>query len=334
MKYDTIIVGAGPAGLTAALYAGRSKLRATVLERGAPGGQLLNTKDIEDYPGFEHVGGPELAVKMQEHAEKFGAEFVTDGVEAIRYDETATSPWERWEVETQSGQFYRAPTVIFTAGGTANQLGVAGEEEFAGRGVSYCAICDGAFFQDQVIAVVGGGDAAVEEADFLTRYGSKVYVIHRREEFRAQPIIQERTFRNPKVEVLRSTIVKSIQGGPPGVTHLVLQSTTREDGGHDFEGTGPTREVAVDGVFIFVGFTPNVDLLDGHAEHDASGYFTTDLRMETSRKGLFVAGDLRSQLVRQITTAVGDATTAAMAAAQEVAELGHEEAERARDGGP
>ncbi|HSR41484.1 MAG TPA: FAD-dependent oxidoreductase [Longimicrobiales bacterium] len=333
-RYDTVIVGAGPAGLTAALYAARSKLSAVVLERGAPGGQLLNTKDIEDYPGFEHVGGFELAEKMHGHAAKFGAEFVTDAAVSIRRNESAASPWERWEVETESGDVYVAPTVIFTAGGTPNELGVPGEQELAGRGVSYCAICDGAFFQDQVIAVVGGGDAAVEEADFLTRYGSKVYIIHRRDEFRAQPVIQERAFRNEKIEVIRSTIVKSIEGDESGVTHLVLQGTKTEDGEYDFDGVGELRELEVDGVFIFIGFTPNTHLLEGHADHDGAGYFTTDYRMETSLEGLYVAGDLRSQLVRQITTAVGDATTAAMAAAQDVAELQHEEDEEKEPGAP
>ncbi len=330
-KYDTIIVGAGPAGLTAGMYAARSKLNAVVLERGAPGGQLLNTKDIEDYPGFEHVGGVELAQKMHRHAEKFGAEFVTDAVVAIRRNDDASDFTDRWMVETQSGDVYVAPTVIFTAGGEPNKLGVPGEDEFAGRGVSYCAICDGAFFQDEVIAVVGGGDAAVEEADFLTRYGSKVYVIHRRDEFRAQPVIQEKAFGNDKLEAIRSTIVKSIEGDERGVTHLVLQGTKTEDGDYDFDGVGETRELEVGGVFIFIGFTPNVGLLKEHAEHDQGGYFTTDYRMESSLEGLYVAGDLRAQLVRQITTAVGDATTAAMAAAQEVDELSHEgeEAEEA-----
>lgn len=325
-RYETIIVGAGPAGMTAALYAARSKLKTVVLERGAPGGQLLNTKDIEDYPGFEHVGGFELADKMAAHAAKFGAEFETETVTSVSFDSNAASVWERWRVETDRGEVFVAPTVIFTAGGSPNYLGVPGEEEFAGQGVSYCAICDGAFFQDQVIAVVGGGDAAVEEAEFLTRYGSKVYLIHRRDEFRAQPIIQERAFQNPKVEVIRDTIVQSIEGNEKGVTHLVLQGTRAPDGSYDFDGVGDTRELSVDGVFVFVGFTPNVHLVKDHVDHDESGYFTTDYRMQTSRPGLYVAGDLRAQLVRQITTAVGDATTAAMAVAQEITELKHENA--------
>ncbi len=325
-RYETVIVGAGPAGMTAGLYAARSKLKTVVLERGAPGGQLLNTKDIEDYPGFEHVGGFELADKMTAHAAKFGAEFVTENVTTVKKNEDAESVWERWKIETDSGKVYLTPTVIFTAGGSPNYLDVPGEKEFAGRGVSYCAICDGAFFQDQVIAVVGGGDAAVEEADFLTRYGSKVYLIHRRDEFRAAPIIQERAFANPKIEVIRDTVIKSVEGNAAGVTHLVLQSTKGEDGEYDFDGVGETRDLTVDGFFVFVGFTPNVHLVQNHVDHDDSGYFKTDLRMESSQPGLYVAGDLRAQLVRQITTAVGDATTAAMAVAQEITEIKHEEA--------
>jgi len=320
-RYDTIVVGGGPAGLTAALYAGRSKLSAVLIERGMPGGQLLNTKDIEDYTGFEHVEGLELAELMTRHAQKFGAEFVTDSVTAIRRNPDSSDPFERWLVECDSGDVYAAPTVILTAGGTAYKLGVPGEEAFAGRGVSYCAICDGAFFQNEVIAVVGGGDAAVEEADFLTRYGSKVYLIHRRDELRAQKVIQERALRNPKIEVMWDTVVKAIEGDAKGVKRLILQGTRRPDGEYDFEGVGPTRELEVTGVFVFVGFAPNVDLLKEHAEHDARGYLTTDTRMETSLGGFFAAGDVRSQLVRQITTAVGDGTTAAMAAEKEIAEL-------------
>lgn len=321
-RYDTIIVGAGPAGMTAALYTARSKITTVVLERGAPGGQLLNTKDIEDYPGFEHVGGFELAEMMHSHATKFGSEFRTETVVSVSINSDAEAPRDRWTVVTESGDVFLAPTVIFTAGGSPNYLDVPGEKEYAGRGVSYCAVCDGAFFQDEVIAVVGGGDAAVEEADFLTRYGSKVYLIHRRAEFRAQPVILERAAANPKLEMVMDTIVKSIEGGPAGVAHLVLQGTRKDDGSYDFAGTGETRELPVHGVFVFVGFTPNVALLNEHADHDATGYLTTDARMETSLDGLFVAGDLRSQLVRQITTAVGDATTAAMAVAQEITELG------------
>src|SRR6266853_819788 len=296
--YDVIIVGAGPAGLCAAMYAGRGMLKALTIERGAPGGELLNTDLIEDYIGFESIKGWELAQKMAEHAKKFGGEIVTDTVENVRKTEDG---W--FEVATARGKTYRAPAVILTAGGTPVKLGVPGEKDYAGKGVSYCAVCDGAFFKGEVLAVVGGGDAAVEEADYLTRYASKVYIVHRRDEFRASQLLQERAFANPKIEVIRNTVVPEIAGNDTGVTHAVLEDT----------GTGKRSNLDVGGVFIFAGFKPNTQLVDGHVDHDAGGYLITDNRMMTSMAGLFAAGDVRSQVTRQITTAVGDATTAAIA---------------------
>src|SRR5213594_4788229 len=213
--YDVIIVGAGPAGLCAAMYAGRGMLRALTIERGAPGGELLNTDLIEDYIGFESIKGWELAQKMAEHAKKFGAEIVTDTVEKVRKTEDG---W--FEVATARGKTYRAPAVILTAGGTPVKLGVPGEKEYAGKGVSYCAVCDGAFFKDEVLAVIGGGDAAVEEADYLTRYASKVYIVHRRDELRASKILQERAFANPKIEVVWNKRVLEIVGDSRTVHHL------------------------------------------------------------------------------------------------------------------
>lgn len=296
--YDVIIIGAGPAGLCAALYAGRGMLRALTIERGAPGGELLNTDLIEDYIGFESVKGWELAQKFTEHAKKFGAEIVTDTVRTVR-----RMPEGDFTVATDRGNTYRAPAVIVTAGGTPVKLGVPGEREYAGRGVSYCAVCDGAFFKGAVLAVVGGGDAAVEEADYLTRYASKVYLIHRRDQLRASRILQERAFANPKIEMVWSTKVVEIVGGEGGVEHLKLEHAE----------TGAASTLPVGGVFIFIGFTPNTGIVEGHFEHDAGGYFVTDDRMMTSIEGLFAAGDVRAQLTRQITTAVGDATTAAIA---------------------
>lgn len=296
--YDVIIVGAGPAGLCAALYAGRGMLKTVTIERGAPGGELLNTDLIEDYIGFESIKGWELAQKMAEHAKKFGAEIVTDTVEHIRRE---ADGW--FEVATARGDTYLSQAVILTAGGTPVKLGVPGEKEYAGKGVSYCAVCDGAFFKGEHLAVVGGGDAAVEEADYLTRYASKVTLVHRRDEFRASRILQERAFENPKITVIRNTIVPEIVGNEKGVTHAVLESTT----------SGTRSNLDVGGVFIFAGFKPNTQLVDGHVDHDAGGYLITDNKMMTSMAGLFAAGDVRSQLTRQITTAVGDATTAAIA---------------------
>ena len=297
-EYDVIIVGAGPAGLCAALYAGRGMLNALTIERGAPGGELLNTDLIEDYIGFESIKGWELAQKMTEHAKKLGAQIVTDTVDRIRRD---ADGW--FDVETQRGDSYRSRAVILTAGGTPVKLGIPGEKEYAGKGVSYCAVCDGAFFKGERLAVVGGGDAAVEEADYLTRYASKVHLVHRRDEFRASKLLQERAFANPKIEVIRNTIVPEIGGNERGVTHAVLENNS----------TGQTSNLDVGGVFIFAGFKPNTQLVEGHVDHDAGGYFITDNRMMTSMAGLFAAGDVRSQVTRQITTAVGDATTAAIA---------------------
>jgi thioredoxin reductase (NADPH) len=296
--YDVIIVGGGPAGLCAAMYAGRGMLRALTIERGAPGGELLNTDLIEDYIGFESVKGWELAQKFTAHAKKFGAEIATDTVEKVR--KTADG---LFDVVTARGRTYRAPAVILTAGGTPVKLGVPGEKEYAGKGVSYCAVCDGAFFKGEVLAVVGGGDAAVEEADYLTRYASKVYIVHRRDRLRASRILQERAFANPKIEMIWNKKVNGIVGTEKGIGHLELEDTV----------TGARSQLQVGGVFIFIGFTPNAGLVEGHFEHDEGGYFVTDERMMTSIPGLFAAGDVRSQLTRQITTAVGDATTAAVA---------------------
>ena len=296
--YDVVIVGAGPAGLCAALYAGRGLLKAVTIERGAPGGELLNTDLIEDYIGFESIKGWELAQKMAEHAKKFGAQLVTDTVEKVR---KAPDGW--FDVATAHGHTYHAPAVILTAGGTPVKLGVPGEKEHAGKGVSYCAVCDGAFFKGEILAVIGGGDAAVEEADYLTRYAAKVYVVHRRDRLRASKILQQRAFANPKIEVIWNKKVLEIKGTAKGTDGLVLEDTV----------TGERSTLMVGGVFIFIGFQPNSGLVEGHAKHDANGYFVTDDRMMTSIPGLFAAGDVRSQLTRQITTAVGDATTAAIA---------------------
>ncbi|MGB7211389.1 MAG: thioredoxin-disulfide reductase [Gemmatimonadales bacterium] len=297
-ELDTIIIGGGPAGLCAAMYAGRGMLRSVLLERGVPGGELLNTEVIEDYPGFESILGRDLAQKMTDHAIKFGAGIRQETVESVEKQADGT-----FVVATESGATYHAPTVILTAGGTPTKLGVPGELEYAGRGVSYCAVCDGAFFKGDTIAVVGGGDAAVEEADYLTRYAAKVYVLHRRDEFRASRILQDRLFANPKIEVVWNTKVLELVGGPSGLTHLRLEETT----------SGAVSNLDVTGCFIFVGFKPNSGLIKGHFSHDASGYIITDDRMMTSIPGLFAAGDLRVQLTRQVTTAVGDATTAAIA---------------------
>jgi thioredoxin reductase (NADPH) len=310
-EYDVIIVGGGPAGMTAGLYTSRAKLKSLLIEKKLPGGQLWNTEVIEDYPGFESITGPELAQRMENQVRKLGLEIEMDGVMCIRPDE------RRKLVETESGKEYLARAVIVTTGGEPRKLGVVGEEELQGRGVSYCAICDGAFFQDQVIAVVGGGDSAVEEGDYLTRYAKKVYLIHRRDEFRAQAALLERALRNPKIEIIPNATVEEIHG-TGGVEYLTLK---RE---------GKPERLDVSGVFIFIGFIPNIQLFCGHVNHDKHGYIITNDRMETSVPGIFAAGDLRAQLTRQITTAIGDGTTAAIAAQHYIEAMKDAEAEETR----
>src|SRR5687768_771401 len=285
--------------MCAALYTGRSMLRTAVLERGIPGGELLNTEKLDDWIGEKSILGWELARKFEEHARLFGAEFITANVTSVRRTEDGT-----FETSTDTGEVYASPAVIVTAGGTPIKLGIPGEQEYAGKGVSYCAICDGAFFREQRIAVVGGGDAAVEEADFLPRYAEKVYVVHRRDEFRASTILQERLFANPRIELVWNTVAEGVLGDANGLmSGLRVRNVD----------TNIVSTLDVSGCFVFIGFRPNTGIIDGHFEHDPMGYIVTDTMMQTSIPGLFAAGDLRSQLTRQVTTAVGDATTAAIA---------------------
>jgi thioredoxin reductase (NADPH) len=309
-EYEVVIVGAGPAGMCAALYTGRSMLRTVVLERGMPGGELLNTEKVDDWIGEKSILGWELAKKFEEHSRMFGAEFVTANVSTVRRLDDGT-----FETITDAGDVYRSPAVIVTAGGTPVKLGIPGELEYAGKGVSYCAICDGAFFREQRIAVVGGGDAAVEEADFLTRYAEKVYVIHRRDSFRASRILQERLFENPKIEVVWNTVADEVVGDEHGLVKALRLRNVESDA---------TSTLDVTGLFVFIGFRPNTGIIDEHFDHDAMGYVVTDSLMQTSIPGLFAAGDLRSQLTRQVTTAVGDATTAAIAVEKYLKARGNE----------
>ncbi|HYV98248.1 MAG TPA: FAD-dependent oxidoreductase [Gemmatimonadaceae bacterium] len=300
-NYEVLIVGGGPAGLCAGLYTGRAMLKSAILERGEPGGELLNTEIVEDYIGFEHILGRDLAEKFAAHAVKFGVELK----QFMRVERISKNADGVFDVTVEGGDLYRAPAVIMTAGGTPVKLGIPGEFEYAGKGVSYCAICDGAFFRGHTIMTVGGGDAACEEADFLTRYAAKVYLVHRRDEFRASKLIQQRVFANPKIELITDTVVEEIFGDAAGLmTHARIKNIK----------TGAARDLQATGIFIFIGFTPNTGIIEGHVEHDASGYLITNSNMQTSIPGLFAAGDVRSQLTRQVTTAVGDATTAAIAA--------------------
>ena len=302
-EHDVIIVGGGPAGLAAGLYTARMDLKAVLLDRGPLGGQLLNTELIEDYPGFESILGSELAIKMGDHARKFGLE-IRDFEPVSEIDVQNGTKIVRLE----SGEELRAPAVIMAAGGLPRYLEVPGEKDFWGRGVSYCAVCDGAFFKGEELAVVGGGDAAVEEGDFLTRYASKVYIIHRRNELRAQPILIDRARANPKIEFILDAVVKNITGD--GKVRAV-----------SYEHSGHVTELTVGGVFIFIGFVPNSKLLKMHVDHDEAGYIITDRNMQTSVEGIWAVGDVRSQLTKQIATAAGDGTTAAVAASNYVSAL-------------
>ena len=302
-NFDLIIVGAGPAGLAAGLYAARMELKAVLVDRGPIGGQLLNTELIEDYPGFESILGGELATKMGDHARTFGLD-----IREFQPVAEVDAEGDEKVVRMEDGSELRAPAVIVAAGGLPRKLGVPGEVEFAGRGVSYCAVCDGAFFRGQELAVIGGGDAAIEEGDFLTRYASKVYVIHRRDEFRAQPVLVDRARNNPKIEFILNAQVRTIEGDDKVQRVRYVQE-------------GVEKELAVGGVFIFVGFLPNSEILKIHVDHDAQGYIVTDRDMRTSEEGIWAVGDVRAQLTKQIATAVGDGTTAAVAASQYIDHL-------------
>jgi thioredoxin reductase (NADPH) len=303
--WDVVIVGAGPAGMAAALYAGRGQLKTLVLDRlGAGGGQLLNTELIEDYPAIKSITGSDMAQAFEEQIREFGVE-ITWG-EVVGFEQRGN----RHVVRTEDGTSYQAKTIIVASGGMPRKLGVPGELELAGRGVSYCAICDGAFFKGKVLAVIGGGDSAVEEAAFLTRYAEKVYIIHRRDEWRAQKLLQERALSNPKIVPVWDSVVEEI-GGQNKVKWLRLRNLKTDE----------VSQLEVGGAFIYVGFMPNTDIFGPEFKRDPQGFIITDDKMETHVPGLYVAGDVRSQYVRQISNAVGDATTAAVAATRYIEEL-------------
>src|ERR1700704_1178562 len=304
-EWDVVIVGAGPAGMAAALYTGRAKLKTLLLDRmGAGGGQLLNTELIEDYPVIKSITGLAMAQAQEEQIREFGVEVSWGEVVGIQ------ARGNRRVVKTDDGTEYVGKTVIVSTGGLPRKLGVKGEAELAGRGVSYCAICDGAFFKEQVLAVIGGGDSAVEEATFLTRYGTKVYIIHRRDEWRAQKLLQERALKNPKIAPIWNTVVEEI-GGSKKVEWLRLCNVQ----------TGEQTRIDVGGVFVYVGVIPNSDIFGPEFPKDDQGFVITDDKMETHIPGLYVCGDVRSQYVRQISNAVGDATIAAVAATRYIEEL-------------
>lgn len=302
--YDVIIIGAGPAGMTAAVYASRANLNTLMLERGVPGGQMSDTEAVENYPGFDSILGPDLANKMFEHSQKFGAKYAFGDVKEVKdhgdYKEVITGD-----------KTYKAKAVIIATGAQHRKLGVPGEEEYAGRGVSYCAVCDGAFFRDREIAVIGGGDSAVEEGMYLTRFAKKVTIIHRRDQLRAQKILQERAFQNEKIEFIWDTVVEKINGKDGKVSSLTLKNVK----------TGETKEFETDGVFIYIGTDPLSEPFKSLGIVNEDGYIPTNENMETKVPGIFAAGDVREKELRQIVTATGDGSIAAEAAIKYIESL-------------
>ena len=292
--YDAIIIGGGPAGLSAGIYTARARLSSLLLERGAIGGQIINTEWVENYPGIESIGGIELTMTMHKQAEKFGLETVTADVTGIEVS------GERKLVKTTKGDFLAA-AVIITGGSERQKLGIPGEAKYTGKGVSYCATCDGAFFRDKAVAVVGGGNAAITEALELTKFASKVTVIHRRDELRATKILEEKALAEPKIEVLWDTVIDEIMGDT-FVTRLKVHNVK----------TDKESDLDVSGVFMAVGFKPNTGYLQGVLELDSTGSIVTSNNMETSVPGVFAAGDIRSGSIRQVIAAAGDGAVAAV----------------------
>ena len=301
--YDVVIIGGGPAGLTAGIYAGRAQLKTVIVEKGLPGGQIAQTDEVENYPGFpEGISGPELASRMVRQAEKFGARIVMDEVLGLEKAEGGylVRGYER---------NYRARAVIVATGANPRRLGVPGEDKFYGRGVSTCATCDGFFYRDKEVVGVGGGDAAVEEGIFLTKFARKVTLVHRRDELRANKVAQKRAFQNPKMHFLFSHVVTEILGEDQ-VTGVRLKNLK----------TGEEYVYPTDGVFVFIGHEPNTAFLKGVVELRPDGYIAVRDEVFTSEPGIFAAGDVADPIYRQLTTSVGAGTRAAMMAERYLAE--------------
>ncbi len=294
--YDLIIIGGGPAGLSAGMYAGRASLKTLVIDKGLMGGQMQNTLEVENYPGIPQITGPELSEQMYQHMLAFGAEFKQAEIASV----ALTSDIK--VVHLANKETLQSKAIIIASGAQPRYLGVPGEKEFAGRGVSYCATCDGAFFRGKNVVVVGGGDSAVEEGLFLTRYAESVTIIHRRESLRAQPILQERAFAHEKITFIWNTTVTEILGEQK-VTAVSLQDVT----------SNTSKQLRADGIFIYVGFTPNTSYLKDSGLLDKGGYVVTNQNMQTEQRGVFAAGDVRATNLRQIVTAASDGAVAAMA---------------------
>jgi thioredoxin reductase (NADPH) len=294
---DLVIIGGGPAGMTAGLYAARAAMKTLLLEQGMPGGQAATTDRIDNYPGFpQGISGPELMMQMDEQARRFGVE-----VEFARVNEIVPGQG-MFTLKTESGDI-SARTLVVATGAASRALGVPGEQEFMGRGVSYCATCDGAFFQGKKVAVVGGGDSALQEGLFLTKFAEKVYIIHRRDEMRATKVIQEKAMKNEKIELILNAAVTSILGTDNVEAVKIVDVKTKEE-----------KSVAVDGVFVYIGKKPASDLVKELVRIDEKGYIIVNQQMMTSVPGIFAAGDVRQTPLRQVVTAVADGAVAAVAA--------------------
>lgn len=299
LSFDTVILGGGPAGFSAGLYAARGELSTAIVDVNMLGGQPSNYLELENYPGFVCIGGYELMEKFEEHADKFGINKFP--MQEILSVDLISNPKV---IKTKEYEF-NAKTVIIATGAKPMKLGVKGEKEFVGRGVSYCAVCDGAFYKDKVVAVVGGGNAAVEEAIYLTRFASKVYLIHRRNELRADKIVQCRAFENPKLEFVFDSVVKEIVG-EDCVKSLVLENVKSKE----------LTNLSVDGVFPYIGISPNVDNFSGQITQDSKGFILTDDTMKTSIDGVFAVGDVRVTPLRQVITAAADGAISAVYASR------------------
>ena len=295
MLFDTIILGGGPAGLAAGIYASRGAVSTAIIDTNMLGGQPSNYLELENYPGFSAIGGYDLMEKFEEHADKFGVnKFPMQEIVSI---DLLSNPKI---IKTNENDF-EAKTVIIATGAQPMKLNVPGEKEFVGRGVSYCAVCDGAFYRDKIVAVVGGGNSAVEEAMYLTRFASKVYIIHRRDALRADKIVQDRAFNNEKIEFVWDSVVKEIKGDNL-VDTVVLENVK----------THNVSELSVNGVFPYIGITPNIDFINGQVEQDKGGFIFTDETMKTSTEGVYAVGDVRHTPLRQVITAASDGAVAAV----------------------
>lgn len=302
--YDVVIVGAGPAGMTAAVYASRANLKTVMLERGVPGGQMANTEDVENFPGFDFITGPDLSSKMFGHAQKFGAEYKYGDLQSVEDHGS-------YKLLKTSSEEFKTKTVIIATGAEYKKIGVPGEDLLTGRGVSYCAVCDGAFFKERELVVIGGGDSAVEEGVYLTKFASKVTIVHRRAELRAQKILQERAFKNEKIEFIWDTELQSINGeGKVGSVTLLDKNT------------GNTYDFDTDGVFVYIGMLPLTKPFKNLGILNELNYVETNREMETSVPGIFAAGDVIDKTLRQIVTATGDGSIAAENAQKYIETLG------------